>query len=109
MHHLFAAIAPVKPSWNPDSFAIGMVAEKTTQQRAESGEAAFVPITLEASPVEIELPNGGIVRLPLGGGQAVLVRIRVPSNPTRTTAPYRRNSGNKKPAETVGTQRGRGA
>ncbi|MCH7685963.1 MAG: hypothetical protein IH899_04655 [Planctomycetes bacterium] len=52
-----------------------MVAEKSARQRAESGEAVFVPITLKASPVEIELPNGGIVRLPLGVGQAVLVEV----------------------------------
>ena len=52
-----------------------MVAEKAARERAESGEAAFVPITLKASPVEIELPNGGIVRLPLGVGQAVLVEV----------------------------------
>ena len=50
-----------------------MVAEKAARQRAESGEAVFVPITLKASPVEIQLPNGGIVRLPLGVGQVVLV------------------------------------
>ena len=54
----------------PDS----MLAEKDARDRAESAEgAAFVPITLKASPVEIELPNGGVVRLPLGVGQAVLV------------------------------------
>ena len=54
----------------PDS----MIAEKEARDRAESDEgAAFVPITLKASPVEIELPNGGVVRLPLGVGQAVLV------------------------------------
>ena len=52
-----------------------MVAEKAARQRAESGAAVFVPITLKASPVEIELPNGGIVRLPLGVGQAVLVEV----------------------------------
>ena len=52
-----------------------MVAEKAARQRAESGQAAFVPITLKASPVEIELPNGGIVRLPLGVGQAGLVEV----------------------------------
>jgi hypothetical protein len=34
-----------------------------------------VPISLKASPVEIELPNGGVVRLPLGVGQAVLVEV----------------------------------
>ena len=49
-------------------------AEKEARERAESAEgAAFVPITLMASPVELELPNGAIVRLPLGVGQAVLV------------------------------------
>jgi len=51
-----------------------LVAEKEARDRAESAEgAAFVPISLKASPVEIELPNGGVVRLPLGVGQAVLV------------------------------------
>ena len=58
-----------------DGIPQSMVAEKAARQRAESGEAAFVPITLKASPVEIELPNGGIVRLPLGVGQAVLVEV----------------------------------
>ena len=43
--------------------------------RIESGGAVFVPISLKASPVEIELPNGGMVRLPLGVGQAVLVEV----------------------------------
>ena len=53
-----------------------MIAEKEARERAASGEgAAFVPISLKASPVEIELPNGGIVRLPLGVGQAVLVEV----------------------------------
>ncbi len=52
-----------------------MVAEKAARERAESGEAVFVPISLKASPVVIELPNGGTVRLPLGVGQAVLVEV----------------------------------
>ena len=56
-----------------DGIPESMKAEKAARERAESGEAAFVPITLKASPVEIELPNGGVVRLPLGVGQAVLV------------------------------------
>ncbi len=58
-----------------DGVPESMVAEITARERAESGEAAFVPISLKASPVEIELPNGGIVRLPLGVGQAVLVEV----------------------------------
>ncbi len=52
-----------------------MVSEKAAREKAESGEAAFVPITLKASPVEIELPNGGVVRLPLGVGQVVLLEV----------------------------------
>ncbi len=58
-----------------DGVPESMVAEKAARQRAESGEAAFVPITLKASPLEIEVPNGAIVRLPLGVGQAVLVEV----------------------------------
>jgi hypothetical protein len=51
-----------------------MIAEKEARDRAASAEgAAFVPITLKASPVEIELPNGGVVRLPLGVSQVMLV------------------------------------
>ena len=59
-----------------DGIPESMVAEKAARDRAESAQgAAFVPITLKASPVEIELPNGGSVRLPLGVGQAVLVEV----------------------------------
>ena len=58
-----------------DGVPDAMIAEKEARDRAESAEgAAFVPITLKASPVEIELPNGGVVRLPLGVGQAVLLQ-----------------------------------
>ena len=52
-----------------------MLAEKVARDQAESGQAAFVPISLKASPVEVELPNGGVVRLPLGVGQVVLVEV----------------------------------
>ncbi len=59
-----------------DGIPTPMVAEKAARERAESAEgASFVPISLKASPVEIELPNGGMVRLPLGVGQAVLVEV----------------------------------
>ena len=50
-------------------------AEVAQREQAESAEAVFMPITLKASPVEIELPNGGMVRLPLGVGQVVLVEV----------------------------------
>ena len=59
-----------------DGIPESMIAEKEARGRVESAEgAAFVPISLKASPIEIELPNGGIVRLPLGVGQAVLVEV----------------------------------
>ena len=44
-----------------DGIAKSMATEEAARERAESGEAAFVPIWLKASPVEIELPNGGLV------------------------------------------------
>lgn len=52
-----------------------LLAEEEARKKAESGQAVFTPITLKASPVEIELPNGGVVRLPLGVGQVVLVEV----------------------------------
>ena len=59
-----------------DGIPNSLIAEKVARERAESAEGtAFVPISLKASPVEIELPNGSIVRLPLGVGQAVLVEV----------------------------------
>jgi len=42
---------------------------------ADLVEPKFLPVTLTASPVEIELPNGGSVRVPVGVGEAVLVKI----------------------------------
>ena len=55
-----------------------LLEEEADRQQAESEEvsdATFLPISLKASPVEIELPNGGIVRLPLGVGQAALIAV----------------------------------
>ena len=52
-----------------------LLAEEVARNKAESGDALFLPISLKASPVEIELPNGGLVRLPLGVGQAVLLEV----------------------------------
>jgi transposase-like protein len=42
---------------------------------AELSEPKFLPVTLTASPVEIALPNGGSVRILVGVGEAVLVKI----------------------------------
>ena len=48
--------------------------EKSLVQ-TESRESVFLPVSLKAAPVEIELPNGGVVRLPASVGQNVLVAI----------------------------------
>ncbi len=42
---------------------------------AELSEPKFLPVSVTASPVEIELPNGGLVRLPVGVGHAVIVDV----------------------------------
>ncbi len=47
----------------------------TSPDGVESSESVFVPLSLKASPVEIELPNGGVVRLPADVGQGLLVAI----------------------------------
>ena len=55
-----------------------LLEEEADRRRIESeevDETTFLPISLKASPVEIELPNGGIVRLPLGIGQAALIAV----------------------------------
>jgi transposase-like protein len=55
-----------------------LLEEEADRRRTESeevDETTFLPISLRASPVEIELPNGGIVRLPLGVGQAALIAV----------------------------------
>src|SRR5688572_2540660 len=39
--------------------------EQAAREQAEAGDALFLPVSLNASPVEIQLPNGGVVRLPL--------------------------------------------
>jgi hypothetical protein len=62
------------------SFDLSRAEEELTRIHALSLEQFasnhfYVPIALKASPVEIELPNGGVVRLPLGVGQAVLVEV----------------------------------
>ena len=51
------------------------VKEGASPTRAELSEAKFLPVSVTASPVEIELPNGGLVRLPVGVGQAVILAV----------------------------------
>jgi transposase-like protein len=61
-----------------DGIPAALLEEEADRRRTESeevDETTFLPISLRASPVEIELPNGGVVRLPLGVGQAALIAV----------------------------------
>ncbi|MEO2016311.1 MAG: hypothetical protein ABGZ53_18280 [Fuerstiella sp.] len=49
--------------------------EKAEREEAESGEGHFLPVSIKASPVEVELPNGTKLRLPIGVGQVVLIEV----------------------------------
>ena len=40
-----------------------------------SGEAEFLPVAIKASPIEIEFPNGMVVRLPLDVGRPLLLEV----------------------------------
>jgi transposase-like protein len=58
-----------------DGIPASLVAEEAARQQAESNSATFLPVSLKASPIELQLPNGGMVRLPLSIGQAALVEV----------------------------------
>ena len=52
-----------------------LIAEERSEKRSASTEPMFLPVSLKGPPVEIELPNGGVVRLPASIDQRVLVSI----------------------------------
>ena len=58
-----------------DGVPESLVVEEAARQQAESNPATFLPVSLKASPIELQLPNGGMVRLPLSIGQAALVEV----------------------------------
>ena len=58
-----------------DGIPESLVVEEAARQQAESTPATFLPVSLKASPIELQLPNGGVVRLPLSIGQAALVEV----------------------------------
>ncbi len=55
--------------------AVKSEGETPEEAEAEAARPNFLPVSLKVSPVEIELPNGGVVRLPVGVGKAVLVEV----------------------------------
>ena len=58
-----------------DGIPESMLEEHADREQAESGGGHFLPITIKAAPVEVELPNGAKLKLPLGVGQAVLIEV----------------------------------
>ncbi len=58
-----------------DGIPKAMVEEDAEREQAESGEGHFLPVSIKASPVEVELPNGAKLRLPIGVGQVVIVEV----------------------------------
>jgi hypothetical protein len=52
-----------------------LVVEEAARQQEESRPATFLPVALKPSPIEFQLPNGGVLRLPLTIGQAALVEV----------------------------------
>jgi transposase-like protein len=45
------------------------------RMQADPHRANFLPIALQASPIEIEFPNGTMVRLPLDIGRPLLLEV----------------------------------
>jgi hypothetical protein len=50
-------------------------ADSAVSKQNGSTDALFLPISLKKSRVEIELPNGGVVRLPADVSQGVLTAV----------------------------------
>ena len=50
-------------------------ADSTEPEQNGSTDALFLPISLKKSRIEIELPNGGVVRLPADVSQGVLTAV----------------------------------
>ncbi len=52
-----------------------IAADAGDSAQAQSDAADFLPVSIKASPVEFELPNGGIIRFPLSVGQEMLLKV----------------------------------
>jgi len=58
-----------------DGMPESIAADEALQDKPASTESMFLPMSLKGSLVEIELPNGGVVRLPASLDERVLVSI----------------------------------
>jgi transposase-like protein len=50
-------------------------ADHRSPPESEPSEPMFVPVSVKAAPVEIELPNGAVVRLSTGICEALLMEV----------------------------------
>ena len=58
-----------------DGIPQSLLAAGEARRQVASGEAEFLPIAIKASPIEIEFPNGTVVRLPLDVGRPLLLEV----------------------------------
>jgi transposase-like protein len=58
-----------------DGIPQALLAAGEARKQIASGEAKFLPVAMKASPIEIEFPNGTVVRLPLDVGRPLLLEV----------------------------------
>ena len=58
-----------------DGIPQAFLAAAEARKQVELGEVKFLPLALKASPIEIEFPNGTVVRLPLDIGRPLLLEV----------------------------------
>ena len=58
-----------------DGIPESVESEGAVREQSELKESLFLPVSLKASRVEIELPNGGVLRLPSEVSKEVLVAV----------------------------------
>jgi transposase-like protein len=52
-----------------------LLAAAEARKQIEASPAKFLPVSLQATPIEIEFPNGIVVRLPLSVGRPLLLEV----------------------------------
>ena len=58
-----------------DGIPESLFSDSAGSDESDSHESLFLPVSLTSSRVEIELPNGGVVRLPTDLGKDILVAV----------------------------------
>jgi transposase-like protein len=58
-----------------DGIPQALLTAAEARKQVELGEVKFLPVSFKASPIEIEFPNGTMVRLPLDIGRPLLLEV----------------------------------